>query len=112
MIGSLDDELRLRRTAADGWQQCLSVKTLKAFLWLRWVVSPFTETILSCLLILFLPVYAKSSCSLFAIDCRYLEAAVSDVSGSPSLGSELAMHTIIAQNSPKHQSRVCGFIHV
>ena len=50
-----DRELRLRRTAADGGQQCLSVKTLKTFLWIRWVVSPFTETILAFLLIVFLP---------------------------------------------------------
>ena len=52
----MDGELRLHRTAADGWQQCLSVKTMKTFLWIRWVVSPFTEMILCCFLILFLPV--------------------------------------------------------
>ena len=38
----MDCELRLRRTVADGWQQCL-VKTLKTFVWIGWVVSPFTE---------------------------------------------------------------------
>ena len=116
-INHTDGELRLRRTAADGWQQCLSVKTLKTSLWIRWVVSPFTEKILCCLLILFCLSAPSLPVPFLALDCRSLEAAVSDASGSPSLGSEQAMHIIIAQINPndssKHQSPVymCVWVH-
>ena len=68
-IGMVCREIAIFRGISGGPPFCLytlamrTLQTLKTFLWIRWVVSLFTEMIICCLLILFLPVCANSSCS-------------------------------------------------